>query len=639
MKTASCPSCGAPVDFKSAASLYAVCDYCRSTLLRHGEDLENIGRMADLLEDASLIRIGSEGSFRGVHFGVIGRIQLQHPSGLWNEWHILFDDGRSAWLSEAGGEYVVNAQVAVSEAIPAFESLQPEMAVSLAGRSFTVTDLQTARCIAGEGELPFRVDAGYDVNTADLRGENRFVTIDYSETPPLVFVGYPAVFSELRLTNLREVPGEAGGSGAPNVRAQAFNCPHCASPLTIHSPAIESIGCASCGSIIGVENEKLRLLSRAAQTVHEVPALPLGSKGVLGGIKWEVIGYLKRRTTVDGIDYDWSEYLLFAPGEGFAWLVEDQGHWNYVRTLSDIPRVSRGLERFKHDGLEYRRFNAGKAEVVYVVGEFYWRVAVGEECETEDFIHAPYMLSRERMASEVTWSIGEYLPADDVQSAFTVRDKLPRTLGVYANQPNPWEARHRGVCGLFWKFMVVAVIAQLLFLYVVAETVLKHRIVFSPTQDEVTVTTPEFVISSLTRRLAVKHATDIDNNWVSVSTTLIEKNTGKAWLGMQEIAHYSGVDGGESWSEGSRGDELVFKGVPPGTYYLAIDYELGTDRNLRVVDSIEIERNAPGWSNFVFLLVFLALFPLFTRSRRAAFETRRWNESSLYSASDDSDDE
>ena len=297
------------------------------------------------------------------------------------------------------------------------------------------------------------------------------------------------------------------------------------------------------------------------------------------------------------------------------------------------------MERFKHDGLEYRRFNAGKAEVVYVVGEFYWRVAVGEECETEDFIHAPYMLSRERMASEVTWSIGEYLPADDVQSAFTVRDKLPRTVGVYANQPNPWEARHRGVCGLFWKFMVVAVIAQLLFLYVVAETVLKHRIVFSPTQDEVTVTTPEFVISSLTRRLAVKHATDIDNNWVSVSTTLIEKNTGKAWLGMQEIAHYSGVDGGESWSEGSRGDELVFKGVPPGTYYLAIDYELGTDRNLRVVDSIEVERNAPGWSNFVFLLVFLVVFPLFTRSRRAAFETRRWNESSLYSASDDSDDE
>jgi hypothetical protein len=108
---------------------------------------------------------------------------------------------------------------------------------------------------------------------------------------------------------------------------------------------------------------------------------------------------------------------------------------------------------------------------------------------------------------------------------------------------------------------------------------------------------------------------------------------------MQEIAHYSGVDGGESWSEGSKGDELVFKSVPPGTYYLAIDYELGDDRRASVVDSIEVVKNAPGWSNFVFLLIFLVIFPLFSRSRRAAFETRRWSESSLVSADDDEDDE
>jgi hypothetical protein len=169
--------------------------------------------------------------------------------------------------------------------------------------------------------------------------------------------------------------------------------------------------------------------------------------------------------------------------------------------------------------------------------------------------------------------------------------------------------------------------------------VFKHRLVFTPTQDEVTATTPEFVLKSTVRKLEVRHNTDISNNWVSLTTTLIDKNTGRAWLGMQEIAHYSGVDGGESWSEGSKGDELVFKSVPPGTYYLAIDYELGEDRRASVVDSIEVVKNAPGWSNFVFLLIFLVVFPLFTRSRRAAFETRRWNESSLVSADDDEDDE
>ena len=180
MKTANCPSCGAPVNFQSSASAYAVCEFCRSTLLRHGEDLENIGRMADLLEDASLIRIGSEGSFRGVHFGVIGRIQLQHPSGLWNEWHILFDDGRSAWLSEAGGEYVVNAQVAVSEAIPAFESLQPEMAVSLAGRSFTI---RTPFGCAPDRAKPSPGLAGRTLRAKGHAAELSLTPADWTQSP------------------------------------------------------------------------------------------------------------------------------------------------------------------------------------------------------------------------------------------------------------------------------------------------------------------------------------------------------------------------------------------------------------------------------------------------------------------------
>ena len=127
MKRAICPSCGAPVLFHSAASIYAVCEFCRSTLLRTGEDLKNLGRMADLLDDTSRIQIGSEGTFRSRHFLVVGRIQLKYEAGLWNEWHILFDDGRSAWLAEAAGEYIVSAQVSVREPIPAFTALVPEM--------------------------------------------------------------------------------------------------------------------------------------------------------------------------------------------------------------------------------------------------------------------------------------------------------------------------------------------------------------------------------------------------------------------------------------------------------------------------------------------------------------------------------
>ena len=46
--SANCPACGAPVVFKSSASFHGVCEFCRSTLVRHGGNLENLGRMADL---------------------------------------------------------------------------------------------------------------------------------------------------------------------------------------------------------------------------------------------------------------------------------------------------------------------------------------------------------------------------------------------------------------------------------------------------------------------------------------------------------------------------------------------------------------------------------------------------------------
>ena len=636
MKTAPCPSCGAPVVFRSASSLYAVCAFCRSTLLRDGEDLKNLGRMAELMDDPSRIQIGSEGRFRGGHFAVIGRIQLKYDAGLWNEWHILFDDGRSAWLSEAGGEYVVSSLVPVDGDMPAFEALKPEMPVTIAGRIFFVTDLQTARCIAGAGELPFKVESGYDVKTADLRGNDRFVTIDYSETPPLVFVGYPAQFDELGLTNLR--PGE-GAAPSATIKATAFNCPHCAAPLAVHSPAIESIGCASCGAIVGVEHEGVRLLARAAQQMKIVPWLPLGSQGTLNCIAWEAIGFLRRSTRSAGVDYAWSEYLLFNAEAGFAWLTEYDGHWNFVRTLSKPPSVARGQASFWYQRELFKRFSSGMAEVTYVVGEFYWRVAVGESCFVEDYICPPRMLSRELTDKEVTWSEGEYLEPEGLRAAFGIAAPAPKRIGVYANQPNPLAERHRGVWRLFWPLVLAATCIQLFFFFFVSSHVVLEQTLTIAADNDEALTTNAFVLPDAVRSLRVRHNTNIDNNWVGLNTTLVEKNTGEAYQGAQEISYYSGSDGGESWSEGSRDDAIAFHNVPAGTYYLNVEYELGSDRADRssVVDTIEVIRNPVPWSNYVLVILFLLAFPLFSRWRRNAFEAERWNESDL--GGDDSDDE
>jgi hypothetical protein len=183
----------------------AVCDYCKSTLVRHDLDVENLGRMAELQTDGSPIQLGVEGKYRDLHFVVVGRIQLRFQQGLWNEWYLLFDDQRGGWLGEARGTYAVSFLTQVPEAMPCFEALTVGQRLILTGKLFEVINLESAWCIGGQGELPFGVGTGYAAPVADLQGaSNACATLDYSEEPPLIFLGEYLDFDEFQFTGLRE---------------------------------------------------------------------------------------------------------------------------------------------------------------------------------------------------------------------------------------------------------------------------------------------------------------------------------------------------------------------------------------------------------------------------------------------------
>ena len=84
---------------------------------------------------------------------------------------------------------------------------------------------------------------------------------------------------------------------------------------------------------------------------------------------------------------------------------------------------------------------------------------------------------------------------------------------------------------------------------------------------------------------------------------------------------------------------MVFLNIPPGTYYLTIDPDMPSDKPVAVQDRLEIHRPGAGWSNFWLLLIFLAVFPVFTTLRRVAFETSRWAESDHAPESSDAEDD
>lgn len=638
-QTATCPSCGAPVVFKSAASIFAVCEYCQSTLIRHDQALEDIGKMAALVEDRSPLQLGAEGRWHGLHFAVVGRIQLKYSQGLWNEWHILFDDMRTGWLSEASGEYVVSFLHQVRELLPKYEELKPGQRFVMASRPWTVTNVEEAECVAGQGELPFKVGAGYRAPVVDLRDGDNFATLDYSEEPPLLFVGSPVDFRSLKMANLRE------GMAVPEatVQAQVFRCPSCGSPMSARSKDILAVGCGSCGAVVDTSDRNHQLLSRALGQRDEkyIPRLPIGSKGMLEGKPVEVIGFLVKQTKFDGIAYDWREYLLAGENGTYRWLTEYDGHWNVADVLSRHPRGGNDQSDISHEGQTFRHFSTSKAEVVQVEGEFTWRVKRGESSAIGDFVAPPLLLSRDRSDKEISWSLCRYVEPDLIRQAFKLPAALPEPSGVYANQPNPWETTHRKVCRLFWLLALAAFVLQMWFVFAAGgQRLLRQDLVFSPQTADETVTTGAFELKGKPQKLVVTNSTSLDNNWIGLGLTLVDKNSGTAWPATREISYYSGHDSDGSWSEGSRSDEVVFAAIPPGTYYFAIDPDLAPENPVPVRNTLEVSSGGAGWSNYVLLMIFLAAFPIFTRLRHAAFEAGRWAESdhAPVAGDDDSDD-
>ena len=208
MKSAFCPSCGAPVTFQWSSAVQTVCPYCRSILVRHDVNIEAVGKVADLPVDPSPVQIGTEGIYREKAFVVTGRILYAYEQGRWNEWHLLFNDGSSGWLSDASLEYAVSTLRNLPPGVPPAHELSRQFKLNVDKTAFEVTTITRARYEGVEGELPFEYWDKTDLMFADMRSANsRFATIDYSENPPLLFVGEALDFEDLHFKNLKQIEG------------------------------------------------------------------------------------------------------------------------------------------------------------------------------------------------------------------------------------------------------------------------------------------------------------------------------------------------------------------------------------------------------------------------------------------------
>jgi ribosomal protein L37AE/L43A len=460
---AACPSCGAPVEFRSAASASAVCSFCRSTLVRDGQALRRIGVTSELFDDHSPLQLGAAGRYQGEAFTLVGRLQYGYDGGTWNEWHALFDNGRSGWLSEDNGAYVFSFDAPPDANAPAAEALRAGERVLLAGRAWDIASATRARLIAAEGELPFAPRLQGDFVVADARNERGEVaTLDYASPGEVhLSIGQGVPLSDLALSGLRE-------TGEKTLAARSVECPSCGTSLEVKLASTQSIACHQCKAVVDLSADVGADLSHYAQANagHDgaQPQLPLGATAVLalgkeGPLPWTVVGFVERCDIPDSAEDEttyWREYLVFNQGAGFAFIVDAEDGWSYVRPITGAPQA-RGSQAL-WQGVSYQERYSYTAKVTWVQGEFYWRVQRDERARVTDYDAGLRRLSREQTGNEVTWSAGEAIDATVLAKAFGVPIAAASAFSDAAPLSSLSGLRTRGNSMVIWGVVALIVL-------------------------------------------------------------------------------------------------------------------------------------------------------------------------------------
>lgn len=620
-----CPNCGAPVEFRWSSAVQTVCAHCRSVLVRRDLDLTKVGVVADLPPDVSPIQIGTTGRFDDAPFSVTGRIVYEYAAGTWNEWHLLFADGSSGWLSDAQLDYAVTRPLKSAEPLPESGAFTPGQRYTWGGTSFAVTTLTRASYRGVEGDLPFEYWDKTEVLFVDLASEDeQLATVDYSEEPPLLFGGRFVEFDALALKNLR--PASAG----PGVKAAGFNCRSCGAAIELRAVGLtKTVACTSCGAIQDPDDPNVVILQHAAAAQKVTPTISLGTHGALGGHDVEVIGFQRRTIEVDDETYGWNEYLLFNREQGFRYLSEYEGHWSDITVVHGIPRQTSagGKPAALYQDRQFLGFQTAVATTAYVLGEFPWQVRAGDVATASDYIDPPLMLSAERTAEETTWSLGRYTTGREIWEAFKLPGSPPPAVGVYANQPSPYAGRASRYWAIFAVLAIVLLVEGAVRMISAArQPVFRQTYTYQPGAADSSFVTPIFEVGPRASNIEVSMSTNARNNWIYFDLALINADTGDAFDFGREVSYYFGTDSDGSWTEGSDRDDAVLPTIEPGRYYLRVEPE--TEKtSVPVAYTITVTRDVPSPLFYLIGLVVLFIPPVFVWMREKGFERLRWNES------------
>lgn len=198
-----CPSCGSQIEQKIPGSRTLVCSYCGQTSHLNADSLDAVGNKHMLLDFGSVFEIGLNGKREGRDFIVLGRLRFDYEDGFWDEWYVIHpDNGEEAWIQEDDGAFVwfeerkkiLGSFSYDKVTVGVYDDLQGEWEPTF------ITEKSKGSINGGEGELPFQIIPGSQVDFVDGIWEGQILSIELLAREKVLFIGDPIELKDLTLS-------------------------------------------------------------------------------------------------------------------------------------------------------------------------------------------------------------------------------------------------------------------------------------------------------------------------------------------------------------------------------------------------------------------------------------------------------
>ncbi|MEJ2718672.1 MAG: DUF4178 domain-containing protein, partial [Deltaproteobacteria bacterium] len=429
-----CPSCGAGNVVTNPGILMKICDYCKTAIYWDKESALRVGRKSMDLPASSRFKVGTTGKLGGESFRVLGRLSYAYEKGTWNEWFIEMDDRSIRWLAEDEGELFLEQPLKLTSPVPSHRELKPGMQVALAGEAGVIEEIGEARCLGGEGEIPFEVEIGETYPYADgTAADGSFVFgLEYDTES-----GVPTAFRGKALSVAESEAGKLSDLDAVERTAEVIRCASCGKPYEGRRvETTEMVVCDSCGAALQLDEAETRVVGRnPGRKPHFT--FQVGIPITLEKTTYEVMGRLYYMEVEEGVHYPSYEYALYHPEKGYLWLSEEDGHFTVSQPLHLRVNIQHFWPKSKvRVGREtFSVFEDGLVTLRWVDGALPWTAVVGEQTRYVHMVKPPEYVDREITGTEMELFRGRYVDRNEMLSAIPPGVRLPFPRGVYSCQP------------------------------------------------------------------------------------------------------------------------------------------------------------------------------------------------------------